>query len=281
VLISLVAIAGCVNEPQTSADKEVFVEPFREPEYELARLGKVVPFPIQSSEQPRAYSLVRALDGDDERLRHTQQVLAETKDDGTEGPPVDPTKLEKPPTSLVFPDRIDVRQASACYLGHCLFFDRAGTSLIHHFTLLVVNRERTRLSVPVSSFVALGDLRDGNGPAPLEPLVAATDRAIKLPALMEVPPGEQRRAHFFYREKARVSPILTVRWAATVEDGRGGSAREVSFRGDLVRRYMTRGAPLSGLEDRVARGMLDFPEPIGTASDWTDPGLSAVPGSGK
>ncbi len=281
-LVSLLALAaGCVNEPKTTADKEVFVEPFREPEYELARLGKVVPFPIQSSEQQRAFSLIRALDGDDERLRHTQQVLQETKDDGTEGPPVDPSKLEKPPTSLVFPDRIDVRQASACYVGHCLFFDRAGTALIHHFTLLVVNRERARLSIPVSSFVALGDLRDGNGPAPLALLVAATDRAIKLPAIMEIPPGEQRRAHFFYREKARVSPILSVRWAATVEDGRGGTTKEVAFHGELVRRYMAREAPLSGLEDRVARGMLDLPEPIGTASDWTDPGLSAVPGSSK
>jgi hypothetical protein len=260
-LVSFLALAfGCASEPRSSADKEVYVEPFRPAEYELARLGRVVPFPIPSSEQPRAFSLVRALDGDDERLRHTQRVLSEPKDDGTEGPPVDPTKLEKPPTSLVFPDRIDVRQASACYLGHGLFFDRTGTGLIHHFTLLVVNREKGRLSFPVSSFVVLGDANDKSGPMPLERLVAATDRAIKLPATMDVPPGEQRRAHFFYRERLRVSPIASVRWAVTRENGAGGGGeREVAFRGELVRRYMARGAPVSPLEDRVARGMLDMP----------------------
>lgn len=280
-LVTLLLLAGCPSAPHTTEDKEVFIEPFRDPEYELARIGRLVPFPLAASEQPRAFSLERVFAGEEERVAKTQQLLAETRDDATPGAAVDPRNLEKPPTTLVFPDRIDVREGSACYLGHCLFLDRAGTALVHHFTLLVVNREKARVSVPVSSFVVLGDANDGKGPVPLTLLVAATDRAIKLPAEMDVPPGEQRTAHFFYSEKLRVSPILTARWTATVEDQKGGAERDVSFRGDLVRRYMARGAPLSPVEDRVARGLLDLAAPVGTRSDWIDPGLSAVPGAGK
>lgn len=286
LLISFVVfLGGCVNAPRTTQDKEVFVEPFREPEYELARLGRLVPFPLAPSEQPRAFSFARAFEGEDERFLRTQMILAGTQDE--ESSVDDPTKrpdlkkLEKPPTSLVLPERVDVRTGSACYLGHCAFLDRTGTQVIHHVRLLVVNRERARVNVPVSSFAVLFDSSDGKGPMPLSFVVATTDRAVKIPSSMEVPPGEERTAHFFYVERSRISSVLSVRWTATIQDVRGGAERDVPFRGELVRRYSAKEAPLSPLEDRVARGSLEFPEPIGTRNDWIDPGLNAVPGSGK
>jgi hypothetical protein len=281
----VLAVAGCVEAPRTKQDKEVYVEPFREAEYELARLGRLVPFPLAPSEQPRAYSFARAFDGEDERSIRTQMILAGTQDESADidDPKKRPDlkKIERPPTSLILPERIDVRTGSACYLGHSAFLDRAGTQVIHHVRLHVANRERARVDIPVSSFVVLFDSNDGAAPSPLAFIAATTDRAVKIPTTMDVPPGEERVAHFFYAERTRISPILSVRWTATVQDLRGGPERDVSFRGELVRRYIAKEAPLSPLEERVSRGNLDFPEPMGTRSDWIDPGLSAVPGAGK
>jgi hypothetical protein len=265
-VVALLPLAGCVGGPRTIERKEVYVEPGEEAQKELERLPHLVHFPLPDVDQPRAYSFARRLQGD-------EPPRGEMGEEGEKKP-------DHPPTALVFPDRIDVREASGCYLGHCSFLARNGASVIHHVRLLVVNRERTLVTIPVSSFVLLGDMQDGNGPVPLTFLVAATDRSIKIPAAMEVPPGEQRLAHFFYAEKARVSPVLEVRWSATVDDGHGGVASDATMKGELVRRYVAPNAPLSPLEDRVARGLLDLPEPNGSRGDWLDPGLSAVPGGG-
>jgi hypothetical protein len=294
-LLAVVSSAACVTPPQTTARKEVFVEPFREAEYELARLSRTVPFPLDAAAQPRCFSLLRVLSGEDERAKKTRQLMAasaEESDEKDEAPP-DPTKMEKPPTSLIFPDRVDARDVSACYLAHCVFLDRKGTGFIHHVTLLVVNRERVPVSIPIASFELAPDTGEAKDAGKTFGLIAAaTDRGIKVPALMEVPPGEQRSAHLFFRETLSVTPILRVHWTATIEDGRtttfqagaardGAATRDVSFKGELVRRYACPDAPLSPLEDRIARGLLDLPEAQGSRSDWVDPGLSAVPGSGR
>jgi hypothetical protein len=290
LFVTLVSTAACVAPPRTTERKEVFIEPFREADYELSRLSRVVPFPLPPETQPRCFSLLRLLTGEDERADKTRRLMAATgqeKDDRADQP-TDLTKLDKPPTTLIFPDRVDARDMSACYVAHCVFFDRRGTGFIHHVTLLVVNRERAPISVPVSSFQLspeAGDVRDAGKTFTL--LVAATDRGVKVPALIDVPAGEQRTAHFFYRETLEVTPILELRWTASIEDGRtrtgrdDARSRDIPFKGELVRRYVCQDAPLSPLEDRIARGLIDLPESVGTRSDWVDPGLSAVPGSGR
>jgi hypothetical protein len=272
----LVPLAACVSQPTATLTKEVFVEPFKESEVELERLNRVIPFPLVPEDQPRACSIDRPFEGESQR---NDRVGVMTAEEGEK--PQDPRQQERPPTALVFPERSDARATSACYRGHCLFLDRSGTRFIHHVRLLVVNRERERVTVPVASFTVLGDKGDRGGPVKLDLLVAATDRAVKIPESMVVPPGEQRLAHFFYSEKARLSPILEVRWSALVADPKAGLDKEIVFRGDLVRRYVCQNAPLSPLEDRVRRGLLDLPDPGGTRNDWIDPGLSAVPGVGR
>ncbi|HZU97647.1 MAG TPA: hypothetical protein VFF73_13185 [Planctomycetota bacterium] len=275
-LALVILVAGCAIEPRTKATKEIFVEPFKEAEIELARLDKVVPFPCAPADQPRACCVERPFEGESQR---SAKVATVTAPEGEK--PVDPKEQEKPPTALLFPERADARPDSGCYLGHCLYLDRSGTKFIHHLRLLVVNREKERVAVPVGSFAVFADAGDRKGPVRLDLLIAATDRSIKIPDVMEVPPGEQRVAHFFYVEKARLSPILEVRWTALVADPRAAADRVVTLRADLCRRYVCEGAPLSPLEERIGRGDLNLPEPGGTRNDWIDPGLSAVPGVGR
>jgi hypothetical protein len=276
-LLVVLLVSGCAIEPRTKATKEVFVEPFKEAEIELARLDKVVPFPCAPADLPRACSVERPFEGESQRAA---KVAIVTAPEGEK--PQDPKEQEKPPTALLFPERPDARPSSGCYVGHSLYLDRSGTKFIHHLRLLVVNREKERVTVPVASFAVFADAGDRKGPVRLDLLIAATDRSIKIPDIMEIPPGEQRVAHFFYVEKARLSPILELRWSAFVADPRAGADRQLGpFRADLCRRYVCEGAPLSALEERIGRGDLNLPEPGGTRNDWIDPGLSAVPGVGR
>ncbi|MBI3723225.1 hypothetical protein HY251_04615 [bacterium] len=283
-------LAACTPPPKVADKKEVFVEPFRESWYELARMKRVMPFPLQDKEEPRCYSFARAFDSEDERWKRTQTLLAaaipgsDSDVDDPEKRP-DPRTLEKPPSTLIFPDRVDVRQASACYLGHCAFLERRSrfkSGVIHHLKLLVVNREKRRLSVPIASFMVWRDSSDKDeGLVVLDLVAAATDRGVKIERSIDVPTNDQRIAHFFFREEYQVSPILQVKWTGIVEELNGAPPKEVPFRGELVRRYLCKQAPLSPLEDRIARGLLDLATPSNTRDDWVDPGLTAVPGVGK
>lgn len=290
--------AGCATRaPRDVADREIYVEasesapicrecgrPFErgvehvEPDRQVARTR--FRFPFEHADVDRCFSVGRALSpAADARMAHLALLAGSAAEDaqGNEGETARPRELKREVPSLFwFPERADLRDQSACYVGHSAFLDgerglRARP--IHHLRLRVVNREPRRVEVPLTVFFLSPDPSDPRA-EPI-PLVAATgDRGATVEKL-EVLPGGEGAAHLFFRETTGLSPVLRMRWVIRlVADD--GTVEERLLAATVVRRYVAREAPLSALEDRVSRG--EELSELNASGPWVDPGLQAVGG---
>jgi hypothetical protein len=291
LVVVLLALAGCnTPSPRYRTDKETYVEapkggrlydrdePSGDP---VARLR--FKYPLDVIEVDRGYCIARPIHPSADRLVMNQAILISSTQEvpiGGAAPPSATAPKDEPPMPLLwFPDRADVRDTSACYLGHVAFFEPEGLISqgrpIHHVRLHVENREPLTLEVGLTSFLLSTDLSDPRS-EPLTFVAATNDRGVTIDKIV-VSPGSHETAHLFFREAGGLSPVLSAGWTVRII-APDGAVEVKTYGAKLVRRYVAREAPLTALEDAIARGqpLLE----LGTASGpWIDPGLQSIGGS--
>lgn len=300
-LLALALLAGCSGPPpRDHADKETYIEapPPKPPCEKCGRaydhdessdplvlaLRLRFKYPLDVVEVDRGYCIARAINPSSDRRVQNQAVLIDASQeeamDGSAKPSATAPKEERPPALLWFPDRSDLRDTSACYLGHVAFFQQTGmlaeTRPIHHLRLRVVNREALTMEVGLRTFLLSSDLSDPNA-APIPFMAATNDRGVEIEKLV-LTPGSEETAHLFFHEQSGLSPVLSAAWTVRLT-ATDGEVEERSYGAKIIRRYVAREAPLTPLEDAISRGqpLLQLSNPSGP---WVDPGLQGIAGSG-
>jgi hypothetical protein len=285
VVIVLALVAGCSStSTRVHADKETYVEapPHRPLDDEAIEPHPTFKYPLDVIEVDRGYCIARPINPSADGLITSQAILINSAQEEPIGAaqPSAPASKDEPPPLIWFPDRSDVRETSACYLGHVAFFEPesliAQGRPMHHVRFHVVNREPLTLEVVLSSFLLSTDLSDPRS-EPLTFVAAANDRGFAIDKLV-LPPGSDETAHLFFREAVSLTPVVSAGWTVRLV-APDGSVEQRTYGARLVRRYVAREAPISPLEDAVSRdpSLLE----LETASaPWVDPSLEAIGGSG-
>ncbi len=293
-LLILVLVCGCgVSADQVeTGPKEVYVEAQR---VEVAT--HMLPYPLEPKSEGRAFVAIRDFaTGRGEVRRKLGTLIGQAPTSkGSDGTEAEPFELDlsgyaprDPPSLLFFPDAVDLRAKSACYLAHSAYaasIYSPSRAFVHHLRLLVVNREGSTVTVPLRE---LRLERPSVMDAEARDAVAGSRRALAAMAghsggritSLVVPARSARLAHLFFYDSGLPSSLL-VSWRVDLDVQRGeetDSAQTWLFQATLLRRYVLVEGVISELEAKVGRGE-ELPKERRALEPWQEPKLSAIVGA--
>lgn len=297
-LFTLALVCGCSTNVDSveTGPKEVYVEAQR-----VDAATNLLQYPLEPKSEGRAYVAVRDFATGRGEVRKKLGTLLDQRPDPEETNATgelaakEPFELDlsaypprDPPSLLFFPDAIDLRAQSACYVGHSAYASSnysPSKAFLHHVRLLVVNREGSTVQVPLRELTLerpssmSADARDGIAGSARSVAAIAGHSGGRISTLV-IPPRSARVAHLFFYDSGLPASLL-VSWRVDLDverDEQVDTPQSWLFQTTLLRRYVLAEGELSELELKVGRGE-ELPKERRALEPWQEPKLAAIVGA--